>query len=49
MNALKTIINNNRVGQAQGIYSVCCAHPLVIEAAMLQALNDDTEILIEAT
>ncbi len=49
MSALKTIINNNREGQAQGIYSVCCAHPLVIEAAMLQALQDNTEILIEAT
>jgi D-tagatose-1,6-bisphosphate aldolase subunit GatZ/KbaZ len=49
MNALKTIINNNRAGQAQGIYSVCCAHPLVIEAAMLQAIKDDSELLIEAT
>ncbi|WP_428377440.1 D-tagatose-bisphosphate aldolase, class II, non-catalytic subunit [Lichenicoccus sp.] len=32
-----------------GIVSVCSAHPLVIEAALLQALDDGTELLIEAT
>ncbi len=49
MEALKNIINNNRAGQQRGIYSVCCAHPLVIEAAMRQALNHDSVLLIEAT
>ena len=33
----------------RGIYSVCSAHPWVIEAAMEQALEDDTYLLLEAT
>ena len=33
----------------RGIYSVCSAHPWVIEAAMRQALVDDTHLLLEAT
>lgn len=32
-----------------GIYSVCSAHPWVIEAAMQQAQQDDTHLLLEAT
>jgi len=32
-----------------GIYSVCCAHPLVIKAAVQQAVADDNHLLIEAT
>lgn len=34
---------------ALGIYSICSAHPLVIEAAMHQALDDGTPLLVEAT
>jgi D-tagatose-1,6-bisphosphate aldolase subunit GatZ/KbaZ len=33
----------------QGIYSVCSAHPWVIEAAMQQAGRDGTHLLLEAT
>lgn len=33
----------------RGIPSVCSAHPLVIEAAMLRALEEDAALLIEAT
>jgi D-tagatose-1,6-bisphosphate aldolase subunit GatZ/KbaZ len=36
-------------GRPFGITSVCSAHPLVIEAALLQALQDGTTALIEAT
>lgn len=36
-------------GRRVGMYSVCSAHPLVIEAAMLQARDDGTELLVEAT
>ena len=36
-------------GQGGGIYSVCSAHPLVIEAAMHQANEDGTVLLVEAT
>jgi len=33
----------------KGIYSVCSAHPWVLEAAIEQAIADHSEILIEAT
>jgi D-tagatose-1,6-bisphosphate aldolase subunit GatZ/KbaZ len=33
----------------QGIYSVCSAHPWVIESAMQQAGRDGTHLLLEAT
>lgn len=32
-----------------GIYSVCSAHPVVLEAAIQQALEDQTVLLVEAT
>jgi len=32
-----------------GIYSVCSAHPMVLEAAVQQALEDKTVLLVEAT
>ncbi len=36
-------------GRPRGIYSVCSAHPWVLEAAMEQALADGSHLLIEAT
>jgi len=33
----------------KGIYSVCSAHPWVIEASMRQALDDGTPLLLEST
>lgn len=33
----------------KGIYSICSAHPWVLSAAMKQALDDDTPLLIEST
>ncbi len=38
-----------RAGHPTGITSVCSAHELVIEAALLQAVEDDGSALIEAT
>jgi len=32
-----------------GIYSVCSAHPIVLEAAVRQAVDDRTMLLVEAT
>jgi D-tagatose-1,6-bisphosphate aldolase subunit GatZ/KbaZ len=32
-----------------GMYSICSAHPLVLEASIRQAVEDDTTVLIEAT
>ncbi len=36
-------------GEPVGVYSVCSAHPLVLEAAVLQALDDGGYLLVEAT
>lgn len=55
MNQLKTatalteLARANRAGEQVGIYSVCSAHPLVLEAAIEQARDDQTTLLIEAT
>ncbi|MET4696864.1 D-tagatose-bisphosphate aldolase, class II, non-catalytic subunit [Endozoicomonas lisbonensis] len=46
---LQDIIAAHRQGQQKGIYSVCSSHPLVIEAAILQAQNDNAPVLIEST
>lgn len=46
---LRALPTRDGAGRQRGIYSVCSAHPLVIEAAMLQALEDGTPLLIEAT
>lgn len=45
---LQKIQQNKRYGSG-GVYSVCCAHPLVIRAAMRQALQDNEAVLIEST
>lgn len=49
IDALRDIIGRNKDGEAVGIYSVCSAHPLVIEAALHQAKDDSSYLLIEAT
>lgn len=46
---LRTLTARDSAGRQRGIYSVCSAHPLVIEAAMQQARADGTPLLIEAT
>lgn len=48
-NLLKNLASRDSRGRQRGIYSVCSAHPLVIEAALLQAQADGTALLIEAT
>ncbi|MDE0191491.1 MAG: class II D-tagatose-bisphosphate aldolase, non-catalytic subunit [Gammaproteobacteria bacterium] len=39
----------NRAGQSIGLYAVCSAHPVALEAALTQAVRDGTGVLIEAT
>ncbi len=46
---LRKIIEENRAGKGRGIYSICSAHPVIIRAAMAQALKDDSLVLIEST
>ena len=49
MKALLDLIRANKAGQPLGIYSVCSAHPQVLMAALAQAKQDDSPLLIEAT
>jgi D-tagatose-1,6-bisphosphate aldolase subunit GatZ/KbaZ len=46
---LLDLVRRHRAGSAVGIASVCSAHPLVVEAAVAQALDDDGPLLVEAT
>src|ERR1700761_8985020 len=41
--------SSDAAAQLKGIYSICSAHPWVLEAAMKQALDDGTPLLIEST
>ncbi|WP_265497539.1 tagatose-bisphosphate aldolase subunit KbaZ [Providencia rustigianii] len=49
MHPLEKIVQQNKLGKQNGIYSVCSAHPFVIEASLQQALDNDSFLLIEAT
>ncbi|WP_394791134.1 D-tagatose-bisphosphate aldolase, class II, non-catalytic subunit [Rhodoferax sp.] len=46
---LLNLAATRQAGRVRGIYSVCSAHPLVIEAAMRQAIADESPLLVEAT
>jgi D-tagatose-1,6-bisphosphate aldolase subunit GatZ/KbaZ len=49
VSAMRRIFRENRAGNPHGIYSVCSAHPLVLDAAFAQASADKSLLLIEAT
>ena len=46
---LADTIKRHKAGESVGVYSVCSAHPTVVEAAIAQAGADGTYVLIEAT
>src|SRR4051794_41108027 len=46
---LADTINRHKAGESVGVYSVCSAHPTVVEAAIAQAAADGSYVLIEAT
>ena len=46
---LSALVTRHRAGSPEGIYSVCSAHPMVLEAAVRQALADGSWLLVEAT
>jgi len=46
---LKNLLRQNRRSCSGGLYSVCSAHPWVIEAAIQQAMQDNTIFLVEST
>ncbi len=49
LGALTGLAAARSAGESRGVTSICSAHELVIEAAFLQAVEDGTEALIEAT
>jgi D-tagatose-1,6-bisphosphate aldolase subunit GatZ/KbaZ len=49
MNALLDIVRRHKRGESVGMYSVCSAHPLVLEAALRLAQRTEGVALIEAT
>ena len=49
MKALLDIVREHKAGHSVGIYSVCSAHPVVIEAALREAQVRGEPVLIEAT
>jgi D-tagatose-1,6-bisphosphate aldolase subunit GatZ/KbaZ len=49
VDALRHLFQQNRAGNARGIYAVCAAHPFVLDAAFAQASADNSLLLIEAT
>jgi D-tagatose-1,6-bisphosphate aldolase subunit GatZ/KbaZ len=49
MNALLDLIRRHKSGVPSGVYSVCSAHPLVLEAALRLARRTQGLALIEAT
>lgn len=46
---LRKTLAANRAGAGEGIYAICSAHPLVLDACFRQAAADGASILIEAT
>jgi len=49
MNALLDIVRAHKAGEAVGMYSLCSAHPLVLEAGVRLAAERGDTLLIEAT
>ena len=46
---MRRLLMENRAGNRKGIYSVCSANQLVLEASFAQAAQDQSLLLIEAT
>ncbi|MDT0639535.1 tagatose-bisphosphate aldolase subunit KbaZ [Citrobacter werkmanii] len=46
---LTKMVEQHKRGKANGIYAVCSAHPIVLEAAICYAHANHTPLLIEAT
>ncbi|EMB9722382.1 class II D-tagatose-bisphosphate aldolase, non-catalytic subunit [Escherichia coli] len=49
MKHLTEMVRQHKSGKTNGIYAVCSAHPLVLEAAIRYASANQTPLLIEAT
>ncbi len=49
MSPLLSLIKTHKAGKASGVYAVCSANPLVLKAALLQAKQNQSILLVEAT
>lgn len=49
MSPLLSLIKAHKAGKACGIYAVCSANPIVLEATLLQAKHNNSLLLVEAT
>lgn len=49
MKHLTQLVVRHKQGEANGIYAVCSAHPLVLESAIRFAQANHTPLLVEAT
>lgn len=47
MKHLTEMVRRHKEGKTNGIYAVCSAHPLVLEAAIRYACANQTPLLIE--
>jgi D-tagatose-1,6-bisphosphate aldolase subunit GatZ/KbaZ len=48
-NHLQNVTQAQKSGRSIGIYSVCSVNRFVIDAALLQGVEDSSPVLIEAT
>jgi D-tagatose-1,6-bisphosphate aldolase subunit GatZ/KbaZ len=49
MSPLLSLIKTHKSGKVCGVYAVCSANPLVLKAALLQAKQNQSILLVEAT
>jgi D-tagatose-1,6-bisphosphate aldolase subunit GatZ/KbaZ len=49
MKALLDLLREHKAGGGVGIFSVCSSHPIVIEAALREAVQSGQYVLVEAT
>jgi D-tagatose-1,6-bisphosphate aldolase subunit GatZ/KbaZ len=46
---LQNVVHRNRSSEKAGVHAVCSAHPSVIAAAIQQAIQDNSVLLVEST
>jgi D-tagatose-1,6-bisphosphate aldolase subunit GatZ/KbaZ len=49
MKGLLELVSRHKRGESAGVYSLCSAHPKVVESALVEARTQDAPLLIEAT
>ena len=49
MKGLLDIVSRHKRGESAGVYSLCSAHPKVVESALVEARKQNAPLLVEAT